>query len=70
VGGKGGGGGRGGEMNQALYAHMNNKRKKKKGTYKSPVGQPLVIPQLWVLNLFSLPKEWSTVFFLLFPRGF
>jgi hypothetical protein len=27
VGGKGGGGGRG-EMNQALYAHMNNKRKK------------------------------------------
>jgi hypothetical protein len=24
----GGGGGRGGEMNQALYAHMNNKRKK------------------------------------------
>jgi hypothetical protein len=25
----GGGGGRGGEMNQALYAHMNNKRKKK-----------------------------------------
>jgi hypothetical protein len=33
VGGKGGGGGRGGEMNQALYAHMNNKRiiKKKKG---------------------------------------
>jgi hypothetical protein len=30
VGGKGGGGGRGGEMNQALYAHMNNKRKMKK----------------------------------------
>jgi hypothetical protein len=29
VGGKGGGGGRG-EMNQALYAHMNNKRKMKK----------------------------------------
>jgi hypothetical protein len=29
VGGKGGGGGRGGEMIQALYAHMNNKRKKK-----------------------------------------
>jgi hypothetical protein len=29
VGGKGGGGGRGGEMTQALYAHMNNKRKKK-----------------------------------------
>jgi hypothetical protein len=28
-GGSGGGGGRGGEMNQALYAHMNNKRKKK-----------------------------------------
>jgi hypothetical protein len=25
VGGKGGGGGRGGEMTQALYAHMNNK---------------------------------------------
>jgi hypothetical protein len=31
VGGKGGGGGRLGEMNQALYAHMNNKRKKKEG---------------------------------------
>jgi hypothetical protein len=30
VGGKGGGGGRGGEMNQALYAHMNNKTIKKK----------------------------------------
>jgi hypothetical protein len=30
VGGKGGGGGRGGEINQALYAHMNNKRKMKK----------------------------------------
>jgi hypothetical protein len=29
VGGKGGGWGQGGEMNQALYAHMNNKRKKK-----------------------------------------
>jgi hypothetical protein len=28
VGGKGGGWGQGGEMNQALYAHMNNKRKK------------------------------------------
>jgi hypothetical protein len=26
----GGGGRRGGEMNQALYAHMNNKRKMKK----------------------------------------
>jgi hypothetical protein len=26
----GGGGGRGGEMTQALYAHMNNKRKMKK----------------------------------------
>jgi hypothetical protein len=30
VGGKGGGGGRGGEMTQALYAHMNNKTIKKK----------------------------------------
>jgi hypothetical protein len=30
VGGKGGGGGRGGEMTQALYAHMNNKIIKKK----------------------------------------
>jgi hypothetical protein len=28
VGGKGGGGSRGGEMTHALYAHMNNKRKK------------------------------------------
>jgi hypothetical protein len=26
----GGGGGQWGEMNQALYAHMNNKRKMKK----------------------------------------
>jgi hypothetical protein len=26
VGGKGGGGGQGGEMTQALYAHMNNKK--------------------------------------------
>jgi hypothetical protein len=26
VGGKGGGGGRGGEITQALYAHMNNKK--------------------------------------------
>jgi hypothetical protein len=30
VGFPGGGGALGGEMNQALYAHMNNKRKKKK----------------------------------------
>jgi hypothetical protein len=30
VGGKGRGGGRGGEMTQALYAHMNNKAIKKK----------------------------------------
>jgi hypothetical protein len=30
VGGKGGGWVQGGEMNQALYAHMNNKRKMKK----------------------------------------
>jgi hypothetical protein len=37
VGGKGGGGGRGGEMNQALYAHMNNKRKMKKNKIKSQV---------------------------------
>jgi hypothetical protein len=29
LGGVGGGGARGGEMNQTLYAHMNNKRKKK-----------------------------------------
>jgi hypothetical protein len=29
-GGSGGGGPRGVEMNQALYAHMNNKRKMKK----------------------------------------
>jgi hypothetical protein len=36
VGGKRGGGCRGGEMNQALYAHMNNKRKmKKKNKIKS-----------------------------------
>jgi hypothetical protein len=30
VGGKGGGGGRGGEMTQALYAHMNNEKIKNK----------------------------------------
>jgi hypothetical protein len=36
VGGKGGGGGRGGEMTQALYAHMNNKKIKiKKKTKKT-----------------------------------
>jgi hypothetical protein len=29
VGGKGGGGGQGGEMTQALCAHMNNKKKTK-----------------------------------------
>jgi hypothetical protein len=29
-----GGGGLGGEMNQALYAHMNNKRKMKKNNNK------------------------------------
>jgi hypothetical protein len=28
VGGKGGGGGQGGEMTQALYEHMNNKKTK------------------------------------------
>jgi hypothetical protein len=34
VGGKGGGGGMGGEMTQALYAHMNNKTiKKNKNKY-------------------------------------
>jgi hypothetical protein len=32
VGGQGGGGGRGGEMTQALYAHMSNKTLKKKIT--------------------------------------
>jgi hypothetical protein len=26
--------GQGGEMNQALYAHMNNKRKRKKKEYR------------------------------------
>jgi hypothetical protein len=38
VGGKGGGRGRGGEMNQALYAHMDNKIKKilKKEKNKRP----------------------------------
>jgi hypothetical protein len=34
VGGKGGGWGQGGEMNQALYAHMNNKRKMKKNSFQ------------------------------------
>jgi hypothetical protein len=37
VGGKGAGGGRWGEMNQALYAHMNNKRKMKKKKIQFPV---------------------------------
>jgi hypothetical protein len=35
VGGKGGGGGREGEMNQALYAHMNNKKKSKLDGFES-----------------------------------
>jgi hypothetical protein len=39
VGGKGGGWGQGGEMNQALYAHMNNKRKMKKK--KEMGGKPI-----------------------------
>jgi hypothetical protein len=42
VGGKGGGGGRGGEMTQALYAHMNNKKikiKKKKRIEASAMGK-------------------------------
>jgi hypothetical protein len=33
-GGWGGGGGLWGEMNQALYAHMNNKRKREKNENK------------------------------------
>jgi hypothetical protein len=38
VGGKGGGGGRGGEMTQALYAPMNNKKIKiKKKTFTNVV---------------------------------
>jgi hypothetical protein len=42
VGGKGGGGGRGGEMTQALYAHMNNKKKiNKKTSLLSLVGLPV-----------------------------
>jgi hypothetical protein len=35
----GGKGGQEGEMNQALYAHMNNKRKRKKKTLISIRGQ-------------------------------
>jgi hypothetical protein len=31
--------GQGGEMNQALYAHMNNKRKMKKNKRKKFIGQ-------------------------------
>jgi hypothetical protein len=39
VGGKGGGGGQGGEMTQALYAHMNNKTIKiKKNNKKKKTG--------------------------------
>jgi hypothetical protein len=34
---KGGGGGRGGEMNQALYAHINNKRKRNKNLPHVPI---------------------------------
>jgi hypothetical protein len=32
----------GGEMNQALYAHMNNKRKMKKKSYYVESRMPLV----------------------------
>jgi hypothetical protein len=35
VGGKGGGGGSGGEITQALYAHMNNKIIKKKSFHET-----------------------------------
>jgi hypothetical protein len=42
-GGSGGGWGQGGEMNQALYAHMNNKRKIKKTPYKESIKQKLIL---------------------------
>jgi hypothetical protein len=48
VGGKGGGWGQGGEMTQALYAHMNNKIKKKK-KQAGPIMRSVVLP----LRLFS-----------------
>jgi hypothetical protein len=40
-----GGWGQGGEINQALYAHMNNKRKMKKKKKKEPC-----IPEAEVLS--------------------
>jgi hypothetical protein len=45
VGGKGGGWGHGGEMSQALYAHMNNKRKKDKSGQGADE-----VPIIWFLR--------------------
>jgi hypothetical protein len=53
-GGGGGGGGQGGEMNQALYAHMNNKTKmkKKKRNFRMILFQ----------NKYSIPKYKKLLF--------
>jgi hypothetical protein len=40
-------GGRGGEMNQALYAHMNNKRKKILKKKKKRVTQKFTLKDLF-----------------------
>jgi hypothetical protein len=51
--------GQGGEMNQALYAHTNNKRKKKKKRVRNSVLK-LLVPTQWSRN--SLPhinEEWQ-----------
>jgi hypothetical protein len=55
VGGKGRGGGRGEEMNQALYAHMNNKRKMKKKRHTISLDSLLF---LWNIRILDF-SQWS-----------
>jgi hypothetical protein len=42
--------GAGGEMNQALYAHMNNKRKRKKKTKKDTIVHTPFTPWAYYIN--------------------
>jgi hypothetical protein len=70
VGGKGGGGGRGGEMTQALYAHMNNKRKmKKKKKELFLYSHNMVVwckrPSFWPILAFDMPCSASFIHFYL-----
>jgi hypothetical protein len=57
-----GGWGQGGEMNQALCAHMNNKKKKRKGNLKGPKNE------LWSYAYQSEIRVTKT-FYLLSPEN-